>query len=430
MPQYKSENRLCELLHIDTQDSQKFFLDHKATHEQKCECQKVLEDIFTVCCRSFGGRVRFNGGDGGLAYFDAGKFSGGSIRAAERFFSELPELSKQTARVLHVAKLQRVQRFRLKGHFGPVYIDADRQHLASAATVIDSFVKKERNIAPLSDQLYITDELLNVLGSHTQSKFSRTSARKQKFGHLSTTIHRLRKRPPDSLPKPPNLKGRRVSRKVDITRAELNYLKRSVETQVISTAARNSITIGLTRRLATERRAMRSTDLVQATLEGFHAFLVSACSEITETFNVTFWQPNRLVEPTHLRKQWGFPKMGPKRTISLQEDQFQVVRSFTECTAIFHEDVRAAAANREWVSFDPQQGKRGRNLFSAVQFPIYRNRNEIGKRLDREQLGVLSIDTNCPEFFHPEDAALWTDRIKGFLVNLALSQVLEHPRLN
>jgi hypothetical protein len=42
----------------------------------------------------------------------------------------------------------------------------------------------------------------------------------------------------------------------------------------------------------------------------------------------------------------------------------------------------------------------------------------------------LSVDTNCPEFFHPEDAALWIDRFKGFLANLALSQVLDQHLSN
>ena len=377
----------------------------------------------------FGGRVRFHG-DGGLAYFDVSKFSGGALHAAERFFNELPELHKQIQTVLLGRKVQRQQRFRLKAHFGPVYIDADQKHYTSAANVINSFVKKERAIAALTDQLYVTDEYLKTLTPDQQAKFSRAAARKQKFDHLITTIYRLQKRPPDAVPKPPLLKGRKGGGRADITPAELNYLKRSLEMQVLLMTARNLVTTGLTKRLATHRRALRSADLAEVTLQGIHNFLVSLCREVTDTFNVTFWRPNRVEKPTHLRKQSSFPRPGPKRTISLREDRWQVVRSFTECTPIFHEDVRAAAARREWFSFDAQQAKRKRNLYSAAQFPIYRNRNNVGQRIDREVLGVLSIDTNCPEFFHPEDGQLWTDRIKGFLVNLALSQVLERRPLN
>jgi hypothetical protein len=427
MRQKRSENRLYELLHIDAENSQKFFVDHKATDSEKCDCQKALSDSFTGCCRRFGGMVKFQG-DGGIAYFDVSKFSGGSVRAAEKFFGDLPKLHKQTERLLPGRKVRR-QRFRLKAHFGSIYFHPSGRHEASAANVIDSLVKEERNIAPLTEQLYITEDLLRTLSPELQARFARATTRKQQFGHLSTVVYRLHKRPPDTLPRPPALKGKRVGgRRTDITTAELNFLKRSLETQVRLTTARNLITTSLTKRLATSKRAIRGTDLVEATLQGIHAFLVSSCGDVTETFNVTFWRPNRIVQPTHLRKQLGFPRPGPPRTISLREEKYQCVRSFTECTAIFHEDVRAAAANREWIPFDSQQAKQRRNLFSAAQFPIYRNKNAVGKRLDQEVLGVLSIDTNCPEFFHPEDATLWIDRVKGFLVNLALSQVLEQQR--
>ena len=364
-------------------------------------------------------------GDGGIAYFDVSNFGGGSVRAAEMFFAELPKLHKQIERLLPRRKV-RHQRYRLKGHFGRVYFDKHRKHATSDAKVIDSFVKKERSIAVLTDQLYITHELLNALAPEMQAKFSQATSRRQKFGHLSTVVYRLQKRPPDALPKPPT-KGRGFGRKADITRGELNFLKRSLESQLILTTARNLITTGLTRHLATGKRPMQGSDLVQATLQGIHAFLVLSCSEITETFNVTFWRPNSILLPTMLKKQCGLPNMGPKRTISLREDRFQVVRCFTECTAIFHEDVRAAAAGREWAYFDAQQGRKRRNIFSAAQFPVYRNKNVVGRPKNREVVGVLSIDTNIPEFFHQEDAPLWIDRIKGFLVNLALSQVLERP---
>src|ERR1700733_7358486 len=173
MQQNQGGTRLCELLHIDTEDSQKFFIDHKATDPEKCDCQRALEDLFTLCCRSFGGQVKFQG-DGGIAYFDVSNFGGGSVRAAEMFFAELPKLHKQIERLLPRRKV-RHQRYRLKGHFGRVYFDKHRKHATSDAKVIDSFVKKERSIAVLTDQLYITHELLNALAPEMQAKFSQAA---------------------------------------------------------------------------------------------------------------------------------------------------------------------------------------------------------------------------------------------------------------
>jgi hypothetical protein len=414
----KSGNRLVEILHIDTEDSQGFFMNHHATDPEKCECQKALEETFTLCCRTFGGRVRSPiEGDGAIAYFDTAKFSGGSVRAAEKFLAELPKLHKQIERLLPNRKVSR-QHFRIKAHFGSIYFDRSHKRQASRPEVIDSLVKNEKQIAPLADQLFITEELLTTLDSKLKTRFVPASRRRQ-FGKLTTVIHRLKNRPAAFLTPLP-IGGKR---KNDITPKELNFLKRSLTTQVRLMTARNIITNTLTKRMASQRRPLRSTDLVAATLEGMHSFLVSDYEDTTDKFNVTFWRPDSVVKPTRLQKQYSYPERGSSRKVSLRENKFQVVRSFIDCTAIFHEDVRASATNREWVYFDPQQAKR-RNLCSAVQFPVYRQKKEVGERQEKEVLGVLSIDTNCPEFFHPEDASLWIDRVKGFLVNLALSQKL------
>ena len=202
----KSGNRLVEILHIDTEDAQRFFADYHATAAEKIDCQMVLEETFVRCCRAYGGRVRKpTEGDGGIAYFDAATFNGGAIRAAEKFIAELPRLHERTKRLLPGRKV-RHRHFRIKAHFGSAYFDKSQKLATSSPDVIDSLVKHEKEIAPLSDQLYITEELLTTLEPKLKARFV-PATRRRRFGKLTTIVYRLKKRQGDDSSKTRELKN-------------------------------------------------------------------------------------------------------------------------------------------------------------------------------------------------------------------------------
>jgi TIR domain-containing protein len=401
----RSETQTYEILSVDTEDSQKFFNDHAATIPEKMDCQKIFMDTFVASCRAFGGWVRIEEfGDSGVAYFEASKFGGTAVRAAEKFLSQLPMLQRQTERLLPGRRLL-PRRFRIAAHYG-------------TPDTVGSFVKYEKQIASIPNHLFITEQLRQRLDPKMMAHFVPTTSQAKKFGSLSTTVYRL-------LPRPVPLEPLQVVREGKLNPAELNFLKRSLEMQVSLSTAQNLIATQLINRLTGHKKELRGMDLVQATLKALHAFLQATGQNTTDDFNVAFWRPNNVSRPAYLTKLLGFPREGPRRKIKLRDDQYQVVRSFKECAAFFHEDVKAAASKWGWFYFDREQASERRKLHSTAQIPVYRNKNAIGEPINREVLGVLSVDTSCPEFFHPEDASLWIDRTKSFLVNLALSQILD-----
>jgi hypothetical protein len=116
--------------------------------------------------------------------------------------------------------------------------------------------------------------------------------------------------------------------------------------------------------------------------------------------------------------------------IRIAEDHFQAVRSFSSCSAIIHDDVRQARLNRDWTYFDKEQSSKLRGLNSAIQFPIYRNKNMVAEEQQKEPLGVLSIDASKAGFFQHSDVDYWTSNLMGFLANLALSERMYRSRIS
>lgn len=89
-----------EILQVDTVDSQKFFERLQVNASEMCECQRLVNDLFSQCCQKHGGYVQHWLGDGGFAFFPASLQSGQSILAAREFLFNLHTLTQQTATVL------------------------------------------------------------------------------------------------------------------------------------------------------------------------------------------------------------------------------------------------------------------------------------------------------------------------------------------
>ena len=70
-----------------------------------------------------------------------------------------------------------------------------------------------------------------------------------------------------------------------------------------------------------------------------------------------------------------------------------------------------------------------RGLHSAIQLPIYRPINRVGDVVIKETLGVLSVDTDKPDFFLTEEVDLWTEDFRGYLANLALAEHIKRADL-
>ena len=85
----------------------------------------------------------------------------------------MPVLAQQTATTLgrRIEPDAARRKFRIKAHFGLVRITSDAKFDAASPTVLDAFLKHERYFAPVPDELFITEQLLDQLGSAEKSRF-------------------------------------------------------------------------------------------------------------------------------------------------------------------------------------------------------------------------------------------------------------------
>ena len=80
-----------EILHIDTAGSQAFFDKFEVNASEKCDCQKILFDLFSECCQQHGGYVASNWqGDGGHAFSLRLQQIGRAIQAAKISSQNIP----------------------------------------------------------------------------------------------------------------------------------------------------------------------------------------------------------------------------------------------------------------------------------------------------------------------------------------------------
>jgi hypothetical protein len=408
-----------EILHIDTVNSQEFFQRAKANPAEKQASQTILFDMFSDACRQEGGAPANNwAGDGGHAFFSAREANGRSVRAARRFLANLPILAQQTATALgHGAKLElAVRRFRIKAHFGLVRLTADGRFDAGRPEDFDAFLKHEKLLAPIPNELFITQQLLEQLGA-TERNLFREYKKVEDYGALRTSLHRLTTTPSHH--------GRNVLtaelQPGDIKPAEWRYLCSQIRAQRMNVAARNSITIGLMKELAASPGSgLKSEALLRLTLQVLFRYLRSIYPD--QRFKATFWRRRDNVLDKVAAYPLGGQPMVP-RQVSLNDRRFAVVRSYRSRTEVVTESVNESRLMNEWVDFDTSQQDPSRGLESSFQVPVYWSQNDIEDDFeDKELLGALSIDCDRPDFFLKAEVDVWTDDLVGFLANLALAE--------
>ncbi|HEY5238493.1 MAG TPA: hypothetical protein VIJ62_08950 [Rhizomicrobium sp.] len=413
-----------EVLHIDTMDSYKFFVRLGVNSAEKCDCQKLLENIFSECVQKYGGWVATNWqGDGGHAFFPARLQSGNSVKAAKEFISKLPILARQTTAIVgHQGSEPGIstRRFRVKAHFANVYLaGGDSRFDAAPAAEFDAFIKFEKQLAPVPDELFITDQLKDQLGSSAKQQF-KEYRKKQAYGALQTAVHHLTAQPIEHARKILD-----VQRPQDLTDSEWHYLRTQIAAQKLNVAARNSITAGLIDFVSDPKNNGQIThDIVRRlTLTALYDYLRVVYP--LHEFHLTVWNSIEIDGQIYLSNVASYPDSAVthERRVKANDMRYQVVRTFQTCNPSVTKCVSEARIDGSWIDFDDAQADHSRGLNSALEIPIYMRVNRTGKK---EPLGVLSLDSDKPDLFVREELDLLTDDLIGFLANLALA---EHIRI-
>lgn len=418
-----------EILHIDTQGSQEFFTELGVNDSEKCDCQRILFELFSLCCQQYGGYVAANwAGDGGHAFFPATHKSGQLIQAAKEFLSKVPVLAQQTATTLgrRIDPQDAQRKFRIKGHFGLVRITADAKFDAASAAVLDAFLKNERELAPVPDELFITDQLYQQLGSAEKSRFKLHRACRQ-YGSLVTGLYRLESQPTNHAR---SLLLQVAQAPAQITESEWDYLVKQIRGQAMNVIARNSITVGLTRHVA--NLANGSIDfriMEKLAMRALYNYLKAMYPQ--RQFHLALWKQTAIDGIEYLKKTAIYPTT-PKmieRQVRTDEITNQAVIAFVSCAPAVTQCVAESRISGDWLDFDATQEAPIRGLQSAIQLPIYRPKNRVGETIIKETLGVLSVDTDKPDFFLVEEVDLWTEDFRGYLANLALAEHIRRADL-
>ncbi len=409
-----------EILHIDTVDSQSFVIDLDLNQSEKAECGRLLLELFLQSCQKFNGYIAAWHGDGGYAFFPAHLKTGDSILAAQQFLANLPILTQQTATVLNrLAKADETRRrFRIIAHFAVIHINEDPGYASAHATDLDAVLKYAKALAPIPDELFITDQLREQLGRAQKDLFEPFSE-KTLFGQLKTTIYRLQSRPTNHM----EIIHERSSAK-DLTENEWRYLCNHLQVQQMNIVARNSITTALIQASTNSNNLGQIDDVIRTTIivRALYNFLRAAYPHYS--FRLTVWRPEIQRNEKLLEKVMQYPLTRPliKRRVSLDDRRFQVVKTFISCSPIATPSVGEARLRDEWFDFDSSEKGNVRDRNSALQLPVYRRTSQIGEAPEIKMLAVLSIDSDKPGFFSIEELGLWTDYLVGYLAELALAE--------
>ena len=411
-----------EILHIDTENSQKFFTKLDVNQSEKCDCEKLLFDLFSQCCQTHNGYVAANwAGDGGHAFFPASQESGNSIHAAKEFMSKLQILAEQTATTLgrRATSILAKRRFRIKAHFGLVRITADGKFDSASSSDFDAFLKHEKELAPIVDELFITDQLKSQLGSPEKSLFSEFR-KVGSYGALTSALYRLQTKPTNnarSIFEP----GRRPQ---DLTEGEWGHLLNHIKCQRMNVAARNFITIGLIKSISDpqSRGQIQDAVLTNVTIRALFNYLKVAYQP--HSFRVAVWRPFTQNGSTLLKKFAHHPvgRGDKSREVDVSDIRYNVARTFNSCIPIVTPSVSEARLKGDWIDFEDSQQEPERGLNSAIQLPVYRTKNKRGDYVEKESLGVLSVDSDKPDFFLMEELDIWLEDFIGYLANLALAE--------
>jgi hypothetical protein len=207
-----------------------------------------------------------------------------------------------------------------------------------------------------------------------------------------------------------------------------------IHAQRLNVATRNTITLGLIQALVDSPGvgAITPDMLTGLTIRGIYDYL-RAINPANE-FHVSMWRPRRarklvvgldqiMTYPEKDRRSDGaVPRM---RNISLNEHRYQLVKTWRGMKPIVTPCVSEARIAGGWVDFDGGQTVSRRGLQSAIQVPVFWEKNRDG---EREMLGVLSVDTDKPDFFQIKEEPVWVEEFSGFLANLALAEHMNRAR--
>ena len=416
-----------EILHIDTVGSQDFFSRLDTNQSEKCECQRLLHDLFSQCCQKYNGNVAGWAGDGGHALFDARLSSGSSIRAAKEFIVGLNVLSQQTATILGRRVTSDLARrsFRIKAHFGLVRFGECHETDSASPDVLDGFLKYEKSFAPLPDELFITKELRAILGAAEKEMFALFKENVEFGEGTKTSLYRLQWRATNH--------ARSIFEHglgpQDVTDSEWQYLRTHILTQRMNVVARNSITTNLVKAVSSDMQSghLNGAILLKLTLQALYNYLRAVYPYYS--FGISVWRPlppeNRELEKVACYP----PRECSERRVRLDDVRYLVVRAFNSCGSIVTPSVGEARLTGDWVDFDQSQTESTRGLHSAIQMPIYRTTVQYGDYLEKESLAVLSVESDKPDFFQREEADMWADEFVGYLANLALAETLHRAEL-
>lgn len=412
-----------EILHVDTENSQVFYRVLGLNSAEKRKCQALLKDSFQQCCQEFNGHVANWQGDGGHAFFDPRVQTGGSVKAAKAFLDRLPTLAQEVANKLgsHLSADQVRRRMRIKAHYGQVFLTDSGDCDSGQSEDFDSFLKHEKELAPIANTLFITDQLRRRLGAADKLAFEEFAAA-QTYGELHTPLHRL-----------VGSNSRRSVPTVDeqapaeIEAQQWRELRQYLARQSLNAVARNSIPENLIELIDAQAdgAAFNHNAVTGVTLRALYRYLVSVDPD--QKFRISLWRRDPVKNT--LVKVDSYPTDPPAvaREISLDNTDFFAVRAFRSKAPQISQSVPAARLRREWVDFDPN--KKIPELQSAMQLPITRNKVGPGNFVEKEVLGVLSVDVDAPDFFLQVEAEAWMVDLSGYLVNLALAEHMRQAEL-
>ena len=408
-----------EILHVDAAGSRQLYVGFSAP--EKSFGQRVLRSAFEDACRRNGGRRSHWAGDGGFAIFRSATQVqiGAAVRAGKEFLLNRSQFNAQAARAL--GKSSFAYKLRIKAHRGEVFLGSSKEIDSAEPRHFDDFLKGEKKFAPVSDELFITGELMEVL-PYTEKQAFELFKKNIKSGTIHTKLYRL-KTSPVTRSQDILKHGDEVD---EISEPEWKYLRTQIHNHYVNVSARNQITKTLIAHLETERktakRLLPSDVLLSTTLEVIVTYLRIAFGG--SNFRVTYWRAIKNGTKTHLKKiisrsSSGEVAASKARSIDTSDETYKLCQAFATLEPVATPSVAAERLQKGWTDFDPTQSKSSRGLMSALQIPIYVEAKSV-----RRPVGVLSLDGDKPDTFLPVEVDLWRDELVGFLANLALAEIL------
>jgi hypothetical protein len=419
----KGSLQMVEILHVDTVNSRQLYKEFKLNPEEKARCQKIMQDSFRKICRMHRGVPYPWAGDGGYAFFPCDKtFGQSAVIAAELILNDMCNMNAQTAGAINATEFYRS--IRLKAHRGEVYVTEESGIDSADPKHFDDFLKFEKRFAPKEDEFFITQEVYDVLESQLKKRFG--YFKEVRAGSIKTKLYLMKRKP---IKKSDDI-FKRGDEVQSITDADWQYLREHILSHKKNITVRNSITTGLTkavlenyRNKGLRQQLIKSRTLFELTLRGLYNYLRAI--DRRHRFSVSYWMPFdrrgkkflKMYDFRYPNEEFASPS---SRIVPVSNNRYKVCQSFNNIEPIATPSVKMAYHDGEWLYFDNTQKTRKRDLASAVQLPVYyklEKNNYIVK-------GILSIDTDKPNFFLEEEIDVWREELIHYLVNLCLTTTL------